>query len=108
MADDAWPYDNIVPTTARVEVRVDGRLLATTNRAMKLDETGLPSRYYLPPEDVRMDLLRATTFRTNCPFKGEASYWSLDITERSTTASVELRDANGSGRRSKRDAVDLP
>jgi uncharacterized protein (DUF427 family) len=70
---------SIVPTVAHVEVRLGGRLLATTDRAMKLDETGLPTRYYLPPDDVQMDLLRPTTFHTNCPFKGEASYWSLDI-----------------------------
>jgi uncharacterized protein (DUF427 family) len=70
---------NIAPTAAHVEVRLGGRLLATTDRAMKLDETGLPSRYYLPPDDVQTDLLRPTTFHTNCPFKGEASYWSLDI-----------------------------
>jgi uncharacterized protein (DUF427 family) len=50
---------NIVPTAAHVEVRLGGRLLATTDRAMKLDETGLPSRYYLPPDDVQMDLLSA-------------------------------------------------
>src|SRR5580692_8184032 len=70
---------SIVPTVAHVEVRLGGRLLASTDRAMKLDETGLPTRYYLPPDDVQMDLLRPTTFHTNCPFKGEASYWSLDL-----------------------------
>jgi uncharacterized protein (DUF427 family) len=70
---------SIVPAVAHVEVRLGDLLLAATDRAMKLDETGLPSRYYLPPDDVRMDLLRPTTFHTNCPFKGEASYWSLDI-----------------------------
>ena len=70
---------SIVPTAVHVEVRLGGRLLADTDRAMKLDETGLPARYYLPPDDVHMDLLRPTTFHTNCPFKGEASYWSLDI-----------------------------
>ena len=70
---------NIVPALAHVEVRLGGRLLATTDRAMKLDETGLPTRYYLPRDDVRMDLLRPTTFHTTCPFKGDASYWSLDI-----------------------------
>lgn len=69
---------SIAPASAHVEVRVGDRLLASTNRAMKLDETGLPARYYLPREDVRMDLLRATSFHTTCPFKGEASYWSLD------------------------------
>ena len=70
---------NIVPTAAHVEVRLGGRLLAETDQAMKLDETGLPARYYLPPDDVQMDLLRPTTFHTDCPFKGVASYWSLDI-----------------------------
>ena len=70
---------SIVQTAVHVEVRLGGRLLADTDRAMKLDETGLPARYYLPPDDVKMDLLRPTTFHTNCPFKGEASYWSLDI-----------------------------
>jgi uncharacterized protein (DUF427 family) len=70
---------SILPTAVHVEVRLGGRLLADTHRAMKLDETGLPARYYLPPGDVQMDLLRPTTFHTICPFKGEASYWSLDI-----------------------------
>lgn len=64
---------------ARVEVKIGGRLLATTSRAIALDETGLPTRYYLPREDVRMDLLRPTTFHTTCPFKGEASYWSVEV-----------------------------
>jgi len=69
----------IFPTVAHVEVRLGGRLLATTDRAMKLDEAGLPARYYLPPGDVQIDLLRRTTFHTTCPFKGEASYWSLEV-----------------------------
>jgi uncharacterized protein (DUF427 family) len=73
----------ITPSDARVEVRLDGQLLATTDRALRLEETGLPARYYLPKDDVRMDLLRPTSFHTTCPFKGEASYWSADVGERS-------------------------
>jgi uncharacterized protein (DUF427 family) len=69
----------ITPSDAHVEVRVDGQLLAATDRPLALDETGLPRRFYLPKEDVRMDLLRATDFHTTCPFKGSASYWSLDL-----------------------------
>ncbi|HEY2428605.1 MAG TPA: DUF427 domain-containing protein [Acidimicrobiales bacterium] len=69
----------ITPSTAHVEVRVGGELLAKTDRPVKLEETGLPARYYLRPEDVRMDLLRPTSFHTTCPFKGEASYWSVDV-----------------------------
>jgi len=62
-----------------VEVGVDGVTIAESDRPVLLDETGLPTRYYLPREDVRMDMLRPTTFHTTCPFKGEASYWSLDL-----------------------------
>ena len=58
-------------------------LLAKSDHALRLDETGLPARYYLPKDDVRMDLLRPTSFHTTCPFKGEASYWSADIDGRS-------------------------
>jgi len=68
----------ITPSDAHVEVRLDGELLATTDHALRLDETGLPSRYYLPQDDVRTDMLRPTSFHTTCPFKGEASYWSVD------------------------------
>ncbi len=68
----------ISPSKAHIEVRLDGELLAETDRAMRLEETGLPARYYIPKDDVRMDLLRSTSFHTTCPFKGEASYWSAE------------------------------
>ena len=67
------------PANAHVEVRLGGELLASSDRAVRLEETGLPPRYYLPKDDVRMDLLRPTTFETTCPFKGIASYWSADV-----------------------------
>lgn len=69
----------ITPSDAHVEVRIGEHVLASTDHPVLLDETGLPTRYYLPREDVRMDLLTATSFHTTCPFKGEASYWSLDM-----------------------------
>ncbi len=67
------------PGDQHVEVRVAGHLVAESDRPMLLDETGLPTRYYLPPDDVRMDLLTPTSFETQCPFKGTASYWSLTL-----------------------------
>ncbi|MBV8996109.1 MAG: DUF427 domain-containing protein [Pseudonocardiales bacterium] len=67
----------ITPAKRHIEVSVGGQKLAESDRAMRLDETGLPARYYLPREDVRTDLLRPTTRRTTCPFKGRASYWSV-------------------------------
>jgi uncharacterized protein (DUF427 family) len=70
---------SISKSDAHVEVRLGGELLASTDHPVLLEETGLPTRYYLPRQDVRMDLLRPTMFHTTCPFKGEASYWSADI-----------------------------
>lgn len=69
----------ITPSDLHVEVHVDGEKVAESDRPVLLDETGLPTRYYLPREDVRTDLLRATTFSTTCPFKGDASYWTLTL-----------------------------
>jgi uncharacterized protein (DUF427 family) len=60
-----------------VRVQRDGQVLAETRRPLVLTETGMPDRYYFPPEDVRTDLLTASDTHTHCPFKGTASYWSL-------------------------------
>ncbi|MEU6283657.1 DUF427 domain-containing protein [Streptomyces sp. NPDC047028] len=60
-----------------VRVVRDGQVLAETDRALELRETGCPVRYYIPAEDVRLDLLAASDTHTFCPFKGTASYWSL-------------------------------
>jgi uncharacterized protein (DUF427 family) len=69
----------ITPTDHRVEVSLGGQTLAETGRAVLLAETGLPARYYIPREDVRMELLAPTTLQTTCPFKGDASYWSATV-----------------------------
>ena len=67
------------PTTAHVVVTLGGEKVAETDRPVLLDETGLPTRYYLPAADVRTDLLQPTDSHTTCPFKGEASYWSAQV-----------------------------
>ena len=56
-----------------------GETIAFTSRAMFLFETGHPTRYYVPPEDVRRDVLVASERRTTCPYKGHASYWSIKL-----------------------------
>ncbi|MEV0849857.1 DUF427 domain-containing protein [Streptomyces sp. NPDC049954] len=60
-----------------VRVVHDGELLAESRRPLVLRETGCPVRYYLPPEDVRTALLTPSDSTSHCPFKGDASYWSL-------------------------------
>lgn len=69
----------VVPSEHTVRVELDGEVLAESTRALALHETGLPTRYYLPRDDVRTDLLTPTTFTTHCPFKGDASYWTLEL-----------------------------
>ena len=69
----------IVASDQHVSVSRDGVLLAESRRPVVLRETGLPPRYYLPPEDVRMDLLTPSEKHTECPFKGTASYWSARL-----------------------------
>jgi uncharacterized protein (DUF427 family) len=64
------------PSTRHVRVELEGRILAETDRAVELDETGLPTRYYLPREDVRTELLSPSATTSHCPFKGDATYFS--------------------------------
>jgi uncharacterized protein (DUF427 family) len=66
------------PCSRRIRVELHGRVLAESDRAVALDETGLPTRYYLPREDVRMDLLVPSDTTSQCPFKGDATYFSAD------------------------------
>ncbi|MGH8930374.1 MAG: DUF427 domain-containing protein [Egibacteraceae bacterium] len=61
----------------RVRVMFGGEIVADTRQAKLLHETGILPVYYLPEEDVRKDLLEPSNHRTHCPFKGEASYWSV-------------------------------
>ncbi|MEU0053381.1 DUF427 domain-containing protein [Streptomyces sp. NPDC006184] len=60
-----------------VRVERDGLVLAESDRSLELRETGCPVRYYVPAEDVALDLLAPSDTHTVCPFKGTASYWSL-------------------------------
>ena len=73
------PYHRIevLPSTRRVVVRVGGEVVAESGRSRILFETGLPPRYYLPAEDVRMDLLEPAAVRTGCAYKGFATYWDV-------------------------------
>lgn len=76
------PYVRVdaLPSSRHVRVEVDGVVLAETDDPVLLFETGLPTRYYLPSEDVRVDLLTPTQLRTSCPYKGTVSdYWDVTV-----------------------------
>ena len=74
------PYVRVdaIESSRHIRVKVDGLLVAESDRPVLVFETNLPVRYYLPKEDVRMDLLEATQAQTECPYKGAASYWSVN------------------------------
>ena len=73
------PVERIVPTASRVVVEIDGTVVADSTTTCVLHETGLPPRYYIPPADVRLDLLTATDTSTHCPYKGDARYWTAMV-----------------------------
>ena len=77
-ARDPYTRVEILPSSRRVRVEVDGVTVADSTNASFLFETNLPTRYYLPKTDVRMDLLTPTDLATHCPYKGTARYWSVE------------------------------
>lgn len=79
------PYKRVdaVASSRQVRISLDGVMLADSSRPTLVFETGLPTRYYLPKADVRLDLLRPGDLRTRCPYKGVARYWTAMVgTER--------------------------
>lgn len=75
-AKDPHQRVDVLESSRHLVVSVDGVNLADTDRPHLLFETMLPVRYYLPAEDVRMDLLSPSDTVTACPYKGVARYWS--------------------------------
>jgi uncharacterized protein (DUF427 family) len=65
------------PAGVRVRVSFRGEVIADSREAIVLEESKYPPVYYLPRKDVKMDRLARSEHRTHCPFKGDASYFSL-------------------------------
>ncbi len=76
---DPYTRIDILQSSRHVEVFVEGTKVADTHQPRLLFETGLPVRYYIPKTDVRRDLLEPTELRTDCPYKGTANYYSIEI-----------------------------
>ena len=68
-----------LPSSRHVKVVIDGQTVAETRRATLVFETAVPTRYYIPAEDVRQELLEPSELTTRCPYKGIASYWSVKV-----------------------------
>jgi len=76
---DPYHRVDILASSRHVRVVVDGVTVAESHQPRILFETHLPPRYYLPLTDLRLDLLRPSDQQTQCPYKGTANYWSLEV-----------------------------
>ena len=78
----------IEPNNAHVTVRVNGELVADTHTALTLQEANYPAVLYIPFEDVNQPLLQRTNTATYCPYKGDASYYSVKTADGTTVDDV--------------------
>lgn len=69
----------VEPADGEIVVTVGDREIARTSRALTLSEATCPPVFYIPLEDVDGDVLRASDTTTYCPYKGNASYYSVDL-----------------------------
>jgi uncharacterized protein (DUF427 family) len=76
---DPYHRVDVLESSRHVRVKVNGEVVAETERPKILFETGLPPRYYIPEEDVRRDALLKSEKTTQCPYKGVASYYSVEV-----------------------------
>jgi uncharacterized protein (DUF427 family) len=66
-----------VPSDRHVRIELDGELVAESERTHALFESWLPTRWYFPPEDLRSEVLVPSEMTSDCPYKGHATYWSV-------------------------------
>ena len=83
--ESVWDYPRpprLETTSAHVRVALAGETIADTRRAVRVLETSQPPAFYIPPKDVRTELLEPTTTRTFCEWKGPAAYYTVRAGER--------------------------
>src|SRR3712207_476121 len=66
----------------RMRARFAGETVVDSRRAKLLHEQGLLPILYFPEDEVRTDLLEPSNRSTHCPYKGDASYWSVRVGDR--------------------------
>lgn len=100
-AHDPFKRIDVVRSSRHVVVSLGGQVLADTTQPVALYETHLPVRWYLPREDVRLDVLEPSEHRSTCAYKGHASYLSV------VGAGERGRDLAWTYRQPLRDAVEV-
>ncbi len=82
----------VTPFLGRVVVTFKGTLVASTERALQLNEGHYPAVFYVPRNDCKMEHFIETDHKTVCPFKGDARYWSLSSKDGTAENSVWAYD----------------
>lgn len=74
-----WPDHRVheQPLDERIQVTIDGEVIADSNDVVKVEEDNHPPRYYFARSDVHMDKFERSPTTTECPFKGKATYYSV-------------------------------
>ena len=83
--ESVWDYPRpprLEPSSRRLEVWFNGEKIVDTNRAWRVLETSHPPVYYIPPEDVREATLRRTVHSSLCEWKGQATYFDVELGDR--------------------------
>ena len=78
----------VTPTKGRVQVKLGGKVIADSTRALTLREASYPPVQYIPREDAQMAVFQPTQHKTHCPYKGDASYFSLKAGDRNAENAV--------------------
>jgi len=84
--ESVWDYPRpprLEPVSEHLSVKVNGEVIASTNKGYRVLETSHPPVYYIPQEDVNMEYLELDPkFQSHCEFKGKARYWNLKMDNR--------------------------
>ncbi|HEY3912752.1 MAG TPA: DUF427 domain-containing protein [Stellaceae bacterium] len=80
---------DLVPDKRRIKVVFAGTTIADSAATLRVEETGHGPVNYFPEKDVRLDLMSPTQHHTTCPFKGEASYWTIEVPDSGATRRAE-------------------
>ena len=82
--ESVWDYPRpprLEPVSEPIRVIFNATTIADTRNALRVIETAGAPVYYLPPQDIRMDLMAPDLGRSFCEWKGTASYWALRVGE---------------------------
>jgi len=81
-ARDPYKRIDILDSSRQIEIVIGDTQVANTKRPRLLFETGLPTRYYIPKHDTRMDLLEISDKVSLCPYKGKAHFYSVQLKDK--------------------------